>query len=668
MSVEAVAVHGALQGRLESRKFSAKFDARNTRVAEVEIAKTTLELGCKDGLLAGRIESRAANGTLRLAAKVVEKSEQIEIDATEGAVSWSGETASLTRPARLWIENSTLRTNGIEIAVDGGKVAVSGHADRKNLNIRAEIGDLPARLFDTIAPELGLAGKIGGHLVVSGPIERPRVAYGLAWKDATASAMRRAGLAPIGMSVTGGWVAGTLAAAGRINGQDNLNVTFDSRLKLNQNNALDIRANGDVPLSLFLAPLAERGTRGAGLVRVQLVASGAPSRPVLSGTLSLDGARLRDDATGVSLTGMRAAARLTGDAIEIDSIEAATKSGGHITGRGRIGIDPTRGFPGALSVEVTSLRFDDKEMMAGSLDADVTISGTLATAPVVKGNVRLNRVDVIIPEQLPRTMTELAIKHVGLTPEARKSLGLSEAKVQDGLTRTVLIDLTVLSPGQFFVRGRGVEAELNGEMRATGTSVVPVTAGQFRLRRGSLTLVGRRLALSRGTIDFAGQLEPVLDLEATSEADGIAITATLSGRASNPKLRLTSSPDLPEDEIFARLLFSKSLAHLSPVQMAQLAVEIDQLGGLTSGPSMVDQLRRSVGVDRLDVTTDKKGNTAVSAGSNITDQVYVGVQQNVSTNASRVIIDLDLTKHIKARGEAGSDGNGKLGIGVEWNY
>jgi translocation and assembly module TamB len=33
-----------------------------------------------------------------------------------------------------------------------------------------------------------------------------------------------------------------------------------------------------------------------------------------------------------------------------------------------------------------------------------------------------------------------------------------------------------------------------------------------------------------------------------------------------------------------------------------------------------------------------------------------------------VVIDLDLTKNLKARGEAGQDGSGKLGITYEREY
>lgn len=58
----------------------------------------------------------------------------------------------------------------------------------------------------------------------------------------------------------------------------------------------------------------------------------------------------------------------------------------------------------------------------------------------------------------------------------------------------------------------------------------------------------------------------------------------------------------------------------------------------------------------------------MSAGSYLNDQTYVGVQQGTAAKSSRVVIDHDLTKHLKAKGEVGADGKSKVGIGIEWEY
>ena len=59
------------------------------------------------------------------------------------------------------------------------------------------------------------------------------------------------------------------------------------------------------------------------------------------------------------------------------------------------------------------------------------------------------------------------------------------------------------------------------------------------------------------------------------------------------------------------------------------------------GSSLLDDLRRSTGLDNLDVTTDSTGQTAVTAGRYITDKVYLGVQAGAAGN-NRVTVNLDL--------------------------
>jgi len=100
----------------------------------------------------------------------------------------------------------------------------------------------------------------------------------------------------------------------------------------------------------------------------------------------------------------------------------------------------------------------------------------------------------------------------------------------------------------------------------------------------------------------------------------------------------------------------------------QLASQVSELGGLTGGPGVLDKLKSSLGVDRLDVTTTEDGDVAVTAGSYVNENLYVGVEQGTPSKSSRVKVDLDITKNIKLRGEAGADGESKLGVGVEWEY
>jgi hypothetical protein len=54
------------------------------------------------------------------------------------------------------------------------------------------------------------------------------------------------------------------------------------------------------------------------------------------------------------------------------------------------------------------------------------------------------------------------------------------------------------------VRGRGLDAELGGDLKVTGSLADPKVVGAFDLRRGRLSVLGRRLDFTRGHVGFSG--------------------------------------------------------------------------------------------------------------------------------------------------------------------
>ena len=155
-----------------------------------------------------------------------------------------------------------------------------------------------------------------------------------------------------------------------------------------------------------------------------------------------------------------------------------------------------------------------------------------------------------------------------------------------------------------FIRGRGLDAELGGTIHFRGTTAKPVPDGGLHLRRGTLTVVGTTLNFTEGTIDFsgAGLSDPSMHFVATSTTASIVATLTVSGSAKDPKITLSSVPDMPQDEILAQLLFNTSTSKLSPFQLAR-----DRRAPWPRCPARrpafdpLEKLRNTFGLDRLSV-------------------------------------------------------------------
>ena len=148
--------------------------------------------------------------------------------------------------------------------------------------------------------------------------------------------------------------------------------------------------------------------------------------------------------------------------------------------------------------------------------------------------------------------------------------------------------------------------------------------------------------------------------------DGITVFVTVSGRISELDVSFSSQPELPEDEVLARLIFNRGINELSPLQIAQLAAAAADLAG-GSETSLLGSLREAVGLDELDIVTDAEGNAAVRAGTYIQENVYLGVEAG-ARGTTRGTINLDITEDLKARGSVGSDGDSSLGVFYEKDY
>ncbi|RWF22439.1 MAG: hypothetical protein EOS64_14110, partial [Mesorhizobium sp.] len=157
-------------------------------------------------------------------------------------------------------------------------------------------------------------------------------------------------------------------------------------------------------------------------------------------------------------------------------------------------------------------------------------------------------------------------------------------------------------------------------------------------------------------------------LTATTTTSTATVTILVQGEATNPKFNFSSVPALPEDEVLAQLIFGRSMSNLSPLQIAQLAEAAAQLAGVGGSTSLLENLRSAIGVDDLDVTTDEKGGTAVSAGKYLNDRTYVTIQKGDKPGSGKAAIDLNVGRGVKLRGEATDAGEAKGGIFYEREY
>ncbi|MEO0916803.1 MAG: translocation/assembly module TamB domain-containing protein, partial [Pseudomonadota bacterium] len=379
----------------------------------------------------------------------------------------------------------------------------------------------------------------------------------------------------------------------------------------------NLSIEGIAPLALanrFIEPRSLAGTS-----RFDLRLNGAPSLNALSGRITLSEARLAAPRLPTGLENISGTIDLNGNQAILD-IGSSVETGGRLSVSGPVGL--TAPNSASLRIALSDVRVTDPRLYETTANGEIRVTGPLVGGASVEGAVNLGETNIQIPNTgLGGAGAIPEITHIREPPPVRgtrQKAGLLDRRETDSAADGPIfpLDVQVTAPNRIFVRGRGLDSEFGGGLRITGTTANIIPIGAFELIRGRLDILGQRLALQQARITVQGGLIPILDILATTDVEDTEISVGVLGPADAPEIRFTSSPELPQEEVLARLIFGRGLETLSPIQAARLAVAVRTLAG-RGGEGIVGNIRGTAGLADLDVTTTEDGNAAVRAGAYI---------------------------------------------------
>lgn len=414
----------------------------------------------------------------------------------------------------------------------------------------------------------------------------------------------------------------------------------------------------------FIQPRAISGKLGFDLKLV-----GALQLASLRGPVTLTDGKLADPGLNFGLQGIQATADLSAGKAAITSTMQVS-SGGKLAITGTSSL--TAPFDGDLVVDIQRVTLRDPDLYEATLNGGVTVKGPLLGGAMIAGKIAMTQTELRVPSTgfggaggLPGLKHKNETKPVRDT-RARAGLIATGKSSATGTATGYGLDIVLSAPSRLFIRGRGLDAEMGGELHLLGNTKSVSPGGSFSLIRGRLDILGKRLDLDEALLQMEGELVPYLHITASTENDGITSGVAIDGPATDPTVRFTSSPELPQEEVLAQLLFGQGLQSLSALQALQLANAVATLAG-KGGEGVVSKLRKSFGLDNLDIKTDASGGTSLSAGKYLSKKLYSEVTVDQS-GQSQINLNLDVTKSITLRAQAGSDGNAGLGVVLEKDY
>lgn len=429
----------------------------------------------------------------------------------------------------------------------------------------------------------------------------------------------------------------------------------------------DLAISGTAQAALANAFLGARSISGQ--TRFDLRLNGPFALSSISGTAGLSGGRFSAPNLPFGLQDMAAQVNLGGNTARV-SVTAAPSTGGSLAVDGSIGL----AAPNTADLRVTlrDATLKDPDLYTVSLGGDVTIQGPLTGGAVIGGTIRIREAELRVPTSGFSSIGSLpGLKHVNepaAVKTTRYKAGLIDLGPTDGSSnaRPFGLNLAINAPSRIYLRGRGIDSEFGGNVVIRGDTNNVNPSGAFELIRGRLDILGKRLELDQAQLLLEGDLIPYINIVATNQGDNVTTSVTIRGRADDPEIIFSSTPDLPQEEVLAQLLFGRDLQSISALQAAQLASAVASLAG-KGGEGIVGNLRKNFGLDDLDLSTDSEGNVSVKAGKYISKRVYTEVEVD-QDGQSKINLNLDLKKNVTVRGSVGADGTSGLGVFIERDY
>lgn len=453
-----------------------------------------------------------------------------------------------------------------------------------------------------------------------------------------------------------------------------------------------------VPDVAWLGPFIGEGWQVAGLLKGEMRLGGTPSSPQMSGEWrgqdlalrALDlGMRLERGQALVEITPGRLLLRTLSFDSDFQPLPSVLKTDQNINPASLIG------KPGRLEAS------GELALGAGTGGADARLTVRLDRLGVVQradqwialsgeGDLRVGEKVLDVGGKLRIDAGLWSLAESG-RPSLSDDVVIRQTQATPGTSRVarkLRLDLEAALGRSVHFRGAGVESRLTGQIRVRSDDAgLPRAGGSIRTVGGQFNAYGQKLGIQRGIINFQGPIDnPGLNILAVRENLPVEAGVEVTGTAQRPRIRLVSTPEVPDTEKLSWLV----LGH-SPEQQGSgdggvlLAAAQTILGGQDGG--VLRQLQRGLGIDEFGVSTGEIGGYGnqptsrvasssgfsgsqtvngqiVTVGKRLSSNALLSYEQSLNTADSIVKLTVNLSRQFSVVGRAGSES----ALDFFWHY
>ena len=517
-------------------------------------------------------------------------------------------------------KGDAVKLQNLALAIANGHVAGNAAYDGKTVDASLKADGLAVGTFTKLAGRGDASGSLSLALDVNGPVTAPRGTASLKLAHFAFGPASGQQPIPIDLTANAALQPTSVALTSHIASSKNdvaLDVAATVPVVFAAGGGVSVPTTGAIsghikgggrlePLN-DIAPIGE--DRMGGAYAIDLSVSGTAGNPQAGGSLSVSDGSYVSEASGTVLKKLTVRVEGQGRQFTLAKFSATDGGSGTLDASGKVDLANVAGPSFDLQARLKSFTGASSDLMTAVLSGDAAVTGNLA-APHVTADLTIDKADVNIPSQLPASYAKLDVIRI----DSRHPQPPAAAPPAPPTPIVATLDIKVHDANRTFVRGDGLDSEWKGDLAVAGTSAAPRVTGELQTISGTFSVLGKDFTIQRGVVDFVGSTTPTFDIQAQAQASDVTALVELQGTPDAPKLTLSSTPALPQDEVLSRVMFGSGTSQLTPVQGLQIAAAAASLAG-GGGPGVLDRLRNYTGLDRLSLGSDNTNGSSQTQGS-----------------------------------------------------
>jgi hypothetical protein len=429
------------------------------------------------------------------------------------------------------------------------------------------------------------------------------------------------------------------------------------------------KASGSCDITPFFSPFLQEDRTVEGLVTLDATLAGTLAHPLFSGHIAWHEGKLDVLPTGGVFSGIELEGKFSDSRLHIQKLHATDESKGKVSALGYIELSGARHFPFALEIEASDMEVIRRDFASSRASGKIAFFGDFTHA-ALEGTATVTGFDVNLASDFSSNLPLPDFIYVNTDKEDEPLVDENPFLLSFALELDIPKDC-------IHIEGRGIDSRWKGHIRLSGPHDELRLFGSLIATKGTFSFASKEFILKQGSCDFAGnpRTDSRLNVSVGAELPQINVDLNLRGTLKKPALTFTSTPAASQKEILSWILFSKPLSDVSAIEGLEIASALMELqyGRTTSSP--IDQLKRSLGIDRIDIkrgqeeTPGTPSNTmSVEVGKYLSKDVLLRLSKDVARAANRVAIEANVQKNLSLEAEIGDDQQGEMSLKFKHDY